>query len=658
MLRMSSRRAVLVVSTVGIIGWLAPPGDGAHVSGVVRDAAGVPVEGARVSVLPGNMTQAISGTDGRYELDWDSTRLGGQDVTFCLVARHSQRNLAAVVEMGPETERVDVRLEPGLSFSGKVVDPNGRGIAKAHLRAVLRVSYWDAPVSPELVLTAADGTFTWAGFPRNQTYEIQAAADGYGRVLSDVKVAQTQGDTVDLGAIVLPVANLSITGRVVGADRRPMAGVNLHANAEGQPERLSARTDDEGRFTLHPVCPGPITLYADVRGDGRSLSGRLATEGGATGVRMVVYEGRSQLQYHSIRSYEQIVGESPSVIAGAVVDESGTPVPDVIVSVRCHKTVSEDGRPTWAYSSWPMLRAVTDEQGRFAIAFEEDGEYSLLFSPDRHAATIVYDIALNTKDVKVTLDKGGTIEGRLLRLEGTQEVPIPNAEVKLVQNSRLSYTHLGFDRDQTTRTDDDGRFRFERIQMRVRPNGSRRETEWTPVPRVWQIHYGDTVETFAFTDGTMIEDFEVLVKPSVDAAGPLVGKPLPALGGIAIDLSANPINGRCVLVCFFDYQQRPSRNTVLRLAGQAKLLAEQNITVLGVQAAEVDRATLDAWAHENEVAFPVGTITADIEAIRALWHVESLPWLILADKDHTVSAEGFSVSDLEAQIEEMSDVVP
>jgi len=43
-------------------------------------------------------------------------------------------------------------------------------------------------------------------------------------------------------------------------------------------------------------------------------------------------------------------------------------------------------------------------------------------------------------------------------------------------------------------------------------------------------------------------------------------------------------------------------------------------------------------------------IQADEEKTRIDWSVRSLPWLILTDKEHIVTAEGFSVNELNEQI--------
>jgi hypothetical protein len=61
----------------------------------------------------------------------------------------------------------------------------------------------------------------------------------------------------------------------------------------------------------------------------------------------------------------------------------------------------------------------------------------------------------------------------------------------------------------------------------------------------------------------------------------------------------------------------------------------------------LNNSTLNEWAKENNISFPIGMIHANEEQTRNNWGVQSLPWLILTDKQHIVIAEGFSISELE-----------
>ena len=89
---------------------------------------------------------------------------------------------------------------------------------------------------------------------------------------------------------------------------------------------------------------------------------------------------------------------------------------------------------------------------------------------------------------------------------------------------------------------------------------------------------------------------------------PLVGRPLPDLSAYGIELAADPNQ---VLVCVWDWRQRPSRHLVRELTAQAEALAQQSVQVVLLNADPADRAPLDAWLKEYNVPFPCGVIGKD-----------------------------------------------
>ena len=129
-----------------------------------------------------------------------------------------------------------------------------------------------------------------------------------------------------------------------------------------------------------------------------------------------------------------------------------------------------------------------------------------------------------------------------------------------------------------------------------------------------------------------------------------VNKPLPKFEGVKLGLSADQIENRAILLCFFDLEQRPSRHCIIQLAKQVEQLKQKGITVLAVQALKIDENTLKEWITKYNIPFTIGAITADVEKARFIWGVRSLPWLILTDKNHVVCAEGFSMSELDEKI--------
>jgi len=339
------------------------------------------------------------------------------------------------------------------------------------------------------------------------------------------------------------------------------------------------------------------------------------------------------------KSYEQIISGGGKFVAGVAIDEAGSPVAGVLVRVCGHKKPRADGRFSITFSgNFDILNAVTDEQGCFAIELEEDGQYNLLFSPENHAAIIAYNIPVGKSDFKVTLTEGGTITGRLLRNEDGKKVPIPSVEVKIEQSSRSSYSHLGFDRDRKTITDSQGRFRFDHLRTKMRDFGTSKSEQWEYSPRVWKISYSTTSKTIAFYEGTKIEDMELLVEPDYTNPAPLIGKPLPDFENIKIDFSPEQAKGKRLLLCFWDMNQRPSRNCITQLTGQFELLRQKGIAVAAIQTTTIDKEKLDEWIKKNKIPFPAGIVQGDDKRIRFNWGVKSLPWLILTDRSHVVTA--------------------
>ncbi len=135
----------------------------------------------------------------------------------------------------------------------------------------------------------------------------------------------------------------------------------------------------------------------------------------------------------------------------------------------------------------------------------------------------------------------------------------------------------------------------------------------------------------------------------------LPGQPIPNFDGINIDPARISAEGKSILVCFLDYQQRPSRNCILQLSKRAQELKAKDIVVVAVQASKIEQAKLNKWVKENNIPFSVGIIEADSEKIRYNWGVKSLPRLILADKRHIVRAEGFGCEDLDEKIKQLKE---
>jgi len=145
---------------------------------------------------------------------------------------------------------------------------------------------------------------------------------------------------------------------------------------------------------------------------------------------------------------------------------------------------------------------------------------------------------------------------------------------------------------------------------------------------------------------TINKDKDVLIPEFME---PLKNKSLPEIKSLGLDLSSDYTDKK-VLVCFFDYQQRPSRNCILQLSKRAQELQNQDIAVIAVHASKIEQEKLNEWIKENNISLKIGMVEANEKQTLFNWGVKSLPWLILTDKQHIVRAEGFSLEELDEKI--------
>ncbi len=131
----------------------------------------------------------------------------------------------------------------------------------------------------------------------------------------------------------------------------------------------------------------------------------------------------------------------------------------------------------------------------------------------------------------------------------------------------------------------------------------------------------------------------------------LLAHPLPDFEQIDIEFTAQRAKGLRILACLWDMEQRPSRNCVVELAKQAEELKQDGVTVVGIQVSSVKKNMLHTWVRDNGIPFPIGLIRDDAEKVRSMWAARSLPWLILTDSQHIVTAEGFGLSELDEKMQ-------
>jgi len=410
------------------------------ITGVVRDDKGEPIEGVEFEICPsGGREESVSDAEGKFKVIYDLGRWpGSRRPVMFLVGRHQERNLAAAIQIDEDTRECDMKLEPALTLFGKIVDPNGVGLADVEVRTMLHAPGWGSTIGRKPAVTDKEGTYEIKAIPPGRPYNVYARAEGYGENRGEETDAEVAEDhRLDMGELTLAVANLSVSGVVVDDQDKPVAGARLWCYGDGQPHR-NGMTDAKGKFTIESVCAGKIRISASKSGATR-LSGSIETDGGATDI--------------TIR-----------------------------IGQRSVSTRYEPRRP-----------------------------------------------------------------------------------------------------------------------------------------------------------------------PS------LVGRPLPDMKDLNLSPSPGEMDGKIVLVCFWDMEQRPSRHCVTQLAKQADQLKEKEVIIVTVQASKMDPKTLDEWVKKYKIPFPVGMIQGDVEKAKFRWGIRSQPWLILTDRTHMIRSTGFRPGELDEKIAEITD---
>jgi hypothetical protein len=201
------------------------------------------------------------------------------DEQFSLIARDLERNLVVAEDMDEDTTTLDIQLQKGRVFAGRVETVEQKPIAGASITLFL----WSGSVGSQLdgqrVKTDEAGRFEISALPPDRRYSLNATAKGYGSDSQEVEEIDTDTNRLELEPFVLNRADCFLAGIVVDVDEKPVARAHVYMYGEGQPN-TSQTTDAEGRFRFDAVCEGLIQLSASAE---RS-HGSASAEAGETNV--------------------------------------------------------------------------------------------------------------------------------------------------------------------------------------------------------------------------------------------------------------------------------------------------------------------------------------------------------------------------------------
>lgn len=413
-------------------------------------------------------------------------------------------------------------------------------------------------------------------------------------------VQVNEGETVER-EILLDRSPL-VTGVVQDERGNPAAGVWV--NLQPFDHETETYSDSEGRFKIVQDNDRPKKYCVMAHDVGRNLAG--VTE-------------------YKLDSGEVTVVLKPGLtVTGEIVDSENRPIPAARVTFHIHIA---------NYLSDIGAEVIADSHGRYEVNALRPQTKLFSYRISVHAAGFgrrKYDriTVQGDADEPVRLDPiplkpaNQSVTGIVVDSEGKPAGGVP------------IFTQGDGQPDRTSATDVEGRFTA---------------TQVCEGPLRLQAGFDSDPEGAGFLEAAGgDQDVKIILGQELvhSREESLCGKSLGDLKAFQLEISPEEIKDKLVLLCFFDMNQRPSRHTIKILKKKSQMLARKGVVVLVVQTAPIDKGRFEKWKQSNKIEFPVGWIRKQIDEVRVRWGVQSLPWLILTDREHTVQAEGFRVAEL------------
>jgi hypothetical protein len=225
---------------------------------VLRAKTGQPVAGAHVRAEAGWQTaEAESDAEGAFTLP--SLEPANYRLMATAGPLAGRLTLPVSVRLATRVEGVVVEVDHAHAIAGHVRRSKGGPVAGA------RVSLWNRERARGEIDADRDGAFRFEGVLPD-AYVVEARAAGL--TADSAHVTVTGEDVAGLALSLQPTA--AIQGRVVDDRDRPLAGVMVAAEVEAKGSPRPVRSDDDGRFLLDDLPPGDTTLRAEGGSRGRT----------------------------------------------------------------------------------------------------------------------------------------------------------------------------------------------------------------------------------------------------------------------------------------------------------------------------------------------------------------------------------------------------
>jgi protocatechuate 3,4-dioxygenase beta subunit len=608
--------------------------------------------------------------------------------------------------------RTDIRiaLHPAARIEGMVVDED-TGKPVSGVRVVARPSaragtkYADEPVGVDsngrFVLTGlAAGTYSLdvaapEGQPQEWFSTTSLVTVQHGQTIQDVKLAANRGGTLEVvireaasEAVVAGVrvhascdrcgctgttdanglARLHVpAGRcTVSGDKEDYGGTTSHEvelekrRTQREAMRLNAWavrvsgtvTDPDGHALADsavghwPVWHIPpadaqgrfeYTYYSTGPGDGHTMFARHEPSGLANIVELKSTAGSRQLS-------GQIVLKPAYTLVGRVTEANGTAIPAAAVRLIVGSHRHDPNRVL------TLTQTTTDAEGLYHIRAVPLPLENYYYAVAAHAPGY-NEMSVDPVPLPERVDESVRLPALTLQpadqaVAGTvvdvNDKPVCGA---LVESPRLQRSWYREHQDalqphRIVFTDAQGRFHMDGLCQ-------------GPVEITASAESPDNEQGVTYTS-VGERNVKVVLGQTLSLARSLTGSRLPSLAGFDLREPLPGLEGKAVLLCFLDVQQRPCRHVLRQLAERAQELTKNNIALVAAQVAPCAAGELDRLAAQYGPDIRFGKVTDNAEDTQRAWGIQSLPWLVLADRDHIIRAEGFAPAALQQEVDELA----
>lgn len=284
------------------------------IAGRVTNTSGTGLANVVVQVTAGPTTGTSVATDDEGDYSLGNLDPGTYAVTFSR-SGFTTRTITSIDVAARRTTTLDVELtasgQAG-SITGVVTDADTDAVLSG-----VTVRLLQGATTVDTATTSAGGSYTFTGVPPG-SYSVRFSKTGYSTLTRAVTVSASSTTTANAALSSDNggggEGNSSLRVRVNTSTGRPIQSATVEISG---PASRSGNTDEEGQITFTDLPAGTYSVVASAAGMNSSTGQATVTEGGSASVALgLVPDGTA------------------GIIAGAVYNSSGLPIPAVITLVN------------------------------------------------------------------------------------------------------------------------------------------------------------------------------------------------------------------------------------------------------------------------------------------------------------------------------------